>query len=47
MGTVSDMEYLQHDSTLTWTAFEPFILCLSCKKWSCGTYQIVEKNEIL
>ena len=32
------MEYLQHDYMLTWTAFEPFNLCLSCNKWSC-TYQ--------
>ena len=40
------MEYLQ-DHMLTSTAFEPFILCLSCNKWSCGTYEIVEKNEML
>ena len=30
---------MQHDYILTWTAYEPFILCLSCNKWSCGTYQ--------
>ena len=29
------------------TAYEPLILCLYCHKWSCGTYQIVEKNEML
>ena len=34
-----NMEYLQHDYMLTWTTFEPFILCLSCNKWSCDTYQ--------
>ena len=34
-----NMEYLQHDYILKWTAYEPLILWLSCKKWSCGTYQ--------
>ena len=34
-----NMEYLQHDYILTWTAYEPLILWLSCNKWSCGTYQ--------
>ena len=33
------MEYLQHDYILTWTAYEPLMSCLSCNKWSCGTYQ--------
>ena len=38
--TVKDnMEYLQHDKILTSTPYEPLILCLSCNKWSCGTYQ--------
>ena len=32
-------EYLQHDKILTLTPCEPLILCLSCSKWSCGTYQ--------
>ena len=32
------MENLQHDYILTWTAYEPLILCLSCNEWSCGTY---------
>ena len=27
-----NMEYLQHDYMLTGTAFQPFILCLSCNK---------------
>ena len=42
------MEYL-HDYILTWTAYEPLILCVSCNKWSCGTVlnKIVEKNEML
>ena len=34
-----NMEYLQHDYILTWTAYKPLILCLFCNKWSCGTYQ--------
>ena len=34
-----NMEYLQHDYILTWTAYKPLISCLSCNKWSCGTYQ--------
>ena len=34
-----NMEYLQHDYMLTWVTFEPFTLCLSWNKWSCGTYQ--------
>ena len=34
-----NMEYLQRDYILTWIAYEPLILCLSCNKWSCGTYQ--------
>ena len=25
--------------SMTWSAYEPLILCLSCDKWSCGTYQ--------
>ena len=25
--------------SMTWTAYEPLILCLSCDEWSCGTYQ--------
>ena len=25
--------------SMTWTAYEPLILCLSCDKWYCGTYQ--------
>ena len=33
------MEYLQLDKILTWTPYEPLIICLSCNKWSCGTYQ--------
>ena len=41
-----NMEYLQHDYILTWTASEsePFILCLSGNKWSCGTYQKCRKE---
>ena len=36
-----NIEYLQHDFILTKlpTKYEPLILCLSCNKWSCGTYQ--------
>ena len=33
-----NMEYLQHEYMWTWAAFEPFILCLSCNKWSCQWY---------
>ena len=40
VDTLKDnMEYLQHDYMLMWTASEPLILCLSCNKWSCGAYQ--------
>ena len=41
---IDNMEYLQHDYILTWTAYEPLILCLSRNKWSCGIYQKAEKN---
>ena len=33
-----NMEYLQHDMNCL-HMYEPLILCLSCDKWSCGTYQ--------
>ena len=31
-GIKDNMEYLQYDYILTWTAYEPLILCLSCNK---------------
>ena len=34
-----NMEYLQHDYKLMWTAFVPFVLCFFCNKWSSSTYQ--------
>ena len=39
MIDIKIIEYLQHDYILTWTPYEPLILCLSCNKWSCGTYK--------
>ena len=45
-NTKDNMECLQHNYILTWVAFKPFILCLSCNKWSCIVLiKIVEKNE--
>ena len=41
------MEYLQHNYILTWTAYEPLILCLFCNEWSSVLTKIVEKNEML
>ena len=36
-----NMGYLQHDYILTWTAYDPLILCLSCNKWS---YVVLYQN---
>ena len=46
-----NMEHLQHDYIVhvvmncLWTIFLYFFL--SCNKWSCGAYQIVEKSVML
>ena len=40
--------HLQHDYILTWTAYEPLILCLSCNNEVFGTHENwSEKKEML